>query len=116
VVDRLARRLMRAIEPELRVHLGEALHDRGLIGELYLRVRDLLAARGQGCLGPGEDRDLAEEVAWILYLVVSTHAPAGERGPALLVALQDSLLTALAGAREGASDAPPRGRSDHSRR
>ncbi len=98
-VDRRARRLIRAVEPELRTHLEPASLDSGVVAELYLRVRDLLAAHDPDAAAKGSRRDLAEELAMTLYLVVSTRQAGGVVEPELLVSLTRLLETALG--REG---------------
>jgi hypothetical protein len=94
-VDRRARRLIRAVEPDLRAHLGSVLLDSGLVADLYIRLRELLAAHGQETEAAGSPRDLAEELALTLYLFVSTRQPGGEVEPDLLVSLRESLLAVL---------------------
>jgi hypothetical protein len=106
-VDRRARRLIRAVEPDLRAHLEPALLDSGVVAELYIRLRDLLAAHDPDAAATGSRRDLAEELALTLYLVVSTRQPGGEVEPDLLVSLRESLLAALGREGERRADQPP---------
>ena len=107
-VDRCTRRLILAVEPDLRAHLGPVLLDSGLVADLYIRLRDLLTAHGREVLAAGSRRDLAEELALTLYLVVLTCQPGGEVEPDLLISLRESLLAALGGDGEKLGDQPPR--------
>jgi hypothetical protein len=107
-VDRRARRLIRAVEPDLRAHLEPVLLDSGLVAELYVRLRDLLSAHEPDVAAAGSRRDLAEELALTLYLVVSTRQSGGEVEPELLVSLRESLLAALGREGEQREDQPPR--------
>ena len=106
-VDRRARRLIRSVEPDLRAHLEPALLDSGLVADLYIRLRELLAAHDEEATVAGSRRDLAEELALTLYLVVSTRQPGGEVEPDLLVSLRESLLAALSGGGEELGEQPP---------
>jgi hypothetical protein len=105
--DRRARRLIRAVEPDLRAHLEPVLLDSGLVADLYVRLRELLAAHDEEAAGAGSRRDLAEELALTLYLVVSTRQPGGEVEPELLVSLRESLMVALGREAESREDQPP---------
>ncbi len=111
-VDRRARRLIRAVEPDLRAHLEPALLDSGFVADLYIRLRELLAAHDEEAAGAGSRRDLAEELALTLYLVVSTRQPGGDVEPDLLVALRESLLAALGGEGEQLWEQPPHGKPE----
>jgi hypothetical protein len=108
-VDGRARRLIRAVERDLRAHLGPELLDSGLVADLYLRLRELLAERGQEAVPLESRRDLAEQMALTLYLAVSMRQSVE---PTLLVSLRESLQGALRGESEAGEAQPPRRRRE----
>jgi hypothetical protein len=89
-LDARARCLMTAVEPVLRQHLGAQRMDSSLIGELYLRVREVLARNDTQ---PRAGDELIDELAMTIYLVEATRAPDTEEPTALLVSLKQALDT-----------------------
>ncbi len=96
--DRLALSLIRAMEPALRKHLGEAATDRELIGEFYLGLRRSLAVTGQHA-GRKRARKpaLAHELALTVYMIAAARVSGSEVGPDLLEALRRAIAGAMQG-------------------
>jgi len=103
--DRQAREVLRAVAPLLRSRLSVPDLDPGLLGDLYVRVREALAF-GAGCGGsdPGEAPDLALTI----YLVLATHPLGSGPRPDLLVSLRRT-LTRSADSAGGVMEVPTTG-------
>lgn len=88
-LDRRVRHLIRAVEPQLRQHLGVSKLDRSLVSDLYLRLQETLSR--------GEARP--EDLALTIYLVAMAAGSGEGPDPELLVALR-RLLEKVAEFRE----------------
>lgn len=98
-LDRRVRHLIRAVEPQLREHLGVSKLDRSLVSDLYLRLREALS---RGETSP-------EELALTIYLVAMAAGAGQGPDPELLVALRRRL--AHTADPEGLEPAPELGES-----
>ena len=101
--DRVARGLIRALEPELRRHLGLTRLDRDLIGELYLSLRQSLSRWERTADRASDQLRLLDELALNTYLIASARPGAGQPGPSLLESLRDVITRA---ANAGAFETP----------
>lgn len=91
--------------PLLRHRLGVPELDPGLLGDLYVRLREVLASgNGQECSDPWATPDLALTI----YLVLASHPLGSGPRPDLLVSLRRT-LTRSAGPGGGAIEVPGRG-------
>ncbi len=89
-LDGLALRLIRAMEPALRKHLGDAATDRDLISELYLGLRRSLSEPEHHAEGkPARTSALAHELALTVYMIAAARVSGSEVGPDLLESLQE---------------------------
>ena len=93
--DLLARRLIRAVEPELRRHFGMDRLDNDFVGELYVRLRELLVQGNGGVDEVETHRELVDEFAMTTYLVVATRQPGHQAAPELLVSLRRLLRSEI---------------------
>jgi hypothetical protein len=95
-IDARTRRLIRAVDGDLRRHLGLGRLGVELVGDLYVRVRDVLAR--ERSVAPGTDGDenqLVDDLALAIFMSVVADEAHEAGGPDLLVGLRRSLSRAL---------------------
>lgn len=95
-VDEFTKRLLRAAAPDLQRSLGVRRLNRELLGEIYLRLREVLG-RFEGPLRQEALRqaDIVDELALTIYMVASTYDPGRQPSPELLSPLARALDGAL---------------------
>lgn len=95
-VDVKARLLLHATEGDLRKHLGSPRLDVDLVGDLYVRIRDVLArAEPAGPERHHHAEQLVDDLALAVYLAVVAKDSRHAAGPGLLVELRRSLEKAI---------------------
>ena len=85
-IDGWTRKILRAVEPDLRRHLGHDRLDEPLVSDLYLAVRKNLTAAGlsRALSRPG----LTEDLAMTIYMVSVSRS---DVAPALLASVTRTL-------------------------
>ncbi len=101
-LDCKVRRLIRAVEPDLRHHLAIERLDRELVSDLYWRLRTVLESARR----PSSEALTPERLALVVFMVLVARPNGAEISPALLVSLRRTLARAT-----GESQAPA-GRSE----
>jgi hypothetical protein len=95
-IDRLARRLIRAAEPGIREHLGLTRLDVDLVGDLYVRIRNILIRNRTEQASPMDDLSgLVDEIALTIFMTSVADDAGAKAEPELLVELRRSLETVL---------------------
>lgn len=108
-INHQARRLIRATEEELRSHLGPKGLSLDLLGEIYIRIQDVLARSGGAERTSAQDRArLVDELALSIYLVAAADEAGSAAAPKLLPNLRRALTEALKEAQAPATGGSPR--------
>lgn len=108
-IDSRARWLLHATEGDLKKHLGTSRLEVDLVGELYVRIREVLARGAPAAPGQQLDRaQLVDDLALAVYLAVVANDPRHSAGPDLLVELRRSLGAAIREDRDPPSDGAQR--------
>jgi len=91
-IDRWTRKILQAVEPDLRRHLGPDGLDQRLVSDLYLAVRENLT--GAGLSGNLSKPGFAEDLAMAIYVVSVSRS---DVSPALLASVNRTMERTFGG-------------------
>lgn len=95
-LDRVSRRLVRGVEKTLRDHLGPGEVDRELVGDLYLRIRGVLAGSGKKSdAGSSSANGILDDLAIAVYMATVARKSGDWSPPDLIVSLRETIRAAL---------------------